>query len=211
MGVLLERLLDVLAPPACAACDAALATSAVLCAPCASAFVPAEAMELDGLSVHAAGLYGGPLATAIQRLKFGDRSDLARPLGELLRRLALERALEADVLVPVPLHPRRLAARGYNQSALLARRLAKTLDAQVDTASLVRRADGRAQLALSRSERQANLVGAFAVTDPRALFGRRVALVDDVVTTGATAAACADALLAAGASRVTVVALARTE
>lgn len=168
-------------------------------------------MELDGLSVHAAGLYGGPLATAIQRLKFGDRSDLARPLGELLRRLALERALEADVLVPVPLHPRRLAARGYNQSALLARRLAKTLDAQVDTASLVRRADGRAQLALSRSERQANLVGAFAVTDPRALFGRRVALVDDVVTTGATAAACADALLAAGASRVTVVALARTE
>jgi ComF family protein len=112
--------------------------------------------------------------------------------------------------LPVPLHARRLVERGYNQAALLAAHVARELGAPLVTTALTRRIDTAAQVTLSGAGRRANLAAAMAVTRPNAVEGRHVVLVDDVVTTGATLGVCRDALLAAGASRVIGVALART-
>jgi len=209
---LLDRLFDVLSPPTCAACDTSLERAAIFCAPCATSFLDAEDVRLDGLPIIAAGRYGGALALAIQRFKFNERPDLARQLGELLRRAALERRLTADVVIPVPLHHTRAIERGYNQSGLLARRVARTLDARFDAGSLSRIRAGRPQLELGREERAQNVREAFAVAGRRhGLAGRRVILVDDVVTTGATVASCAAALAQAGAVCGAVLCLARAE
>ncbi|MBM4374401.1 MAG: ComF family protein [Deltaproteobacteria bacterium] len=210
LDFLFDSLLNAMTRPTCASCDVELRRAAVFCAPCAEAFVPAEPCSLGGLDVHAAGLYGGPLARAIQRLKFGDRPDLARPLGELLRRLVLERRLDADVLVPVPVPSSRLVERGYNQATLLVRRLAASTPARVEARVLSRLDSGARQVELGRAERLKNAAISFVVEGAERVRGRRILLVDDVVTTGATAHGCARALWSVGASRVTVLALART-
>src|SRR5439155_20729340 len=108
------------------------------------------------------------------------------------------------VLVPVPLHPARLRARGFNQALLLARALGRRLDLPVAPRVLVRRRATRAQPGLDAVERRRNLREAFRVRAPGTVAGRRVELVDDVLSTGAPADACARALLAAGAVRVDV-------
>jgi ComF family protein len=210
LNFLLESCLDLLARPSCSSCDAELRRAAVFCGSCAEAFVEAEPCSIGDVDVHAAGLYGGPLARAIQRLKFGDRPDLARPLGELLRRLVVERGLEVDLIAPVPIPSARLVTRSYNQAALLARRVAGSTSARVEATLLARLDAGPRQVELGRSERLKNAAASFVVERPERLADRHVLLVDDVVTTGATARGCARALLTAGATRVTVLALART-
>jgi ComF family protein len=205
------RILDLLSPPACAACDTRLEREAVFCPSCAGAFVPTPPHVVRGLPVFAAGAYGGPLADAVQRLKFGDRPDLARPLGDLLRAVAQRSGLACDLVVPVPLHRRRRLERGYNQAALLARSVTQTVEARLDVDSLERlRADGP-QVALGAAARARNVEGAFAVRPGRSLQGCRVLLVDDVVTTGATAEACAAALQKGGATTVAVLCVARVQ
>jgi ComF family protein len=111
--------------------------------------------------------------------------------------------------VPVPLHPSRLAERGYNQSSLLARRVARHLGAPFAPLALARARDTPKQATLDREARLANVAGAFRVREPTRVYGRAVLLVDDVSTTGATLAACAQALQAAGASAVATAVLAR--
>lgn len=103
-------------------------------------------------------------------------------------------------IVPVPLHKNKLKQRGYNQSALLAKALAKKLYLPCDEGKLIRIRDTESQTGLSAAERAKNVKGAFAVTDD--ITGEQILLVDDVSTTGATLSACADALLSAGAERV---------
>ena len=147
------------------------------------------------------------MATAIHRLKYRDRPDLARPLGGVLA-TALPTTLDVDLVVPVPLHPRRLGHRGYNQSALLARVVAFELELRHDATALERIRDTDAQAELGRAERHANVAGAFV--GARRLAGRRVLLIDDVTTTGATLGACADAARRAGAQEVVCAAVAIT-
>lgn len=118
-------------------------------------------------------------------------------------------AMRPDLLLPVPLHPRRLRQRGYHQTALLAAGMARQLGAAVDNRSLCRLHDTSMQKTLDTQARQANLAGAFA-WGGGALNGRRVLLVDDVMTTGATLRALCPPLLAAGAARVDVMVIART-
>jgi ComF family protein len=118
-----------------------------------------------------------------------------------------------DVLVPVPLHPKRLRKRGFNQSLLLAREFSQRKGAPgvplVLPRALVRARSTATQAGLSLSEREANIKGAFVVVSPGKIKGMRLLLVDDVLTTGATARACARALMDAGALRVDVLTLAR--
>ncbi|MBL8740576.1 MAG: hypothetical protein JNK04_05770, partial [Myxococcales bacterium] len=116
-----------------------------------------------------------------------------------------------DVVIPVPLHPLRLASRGYNQAALLAAPLARALGAPLSVRCLARRSFVAAQARLGRNERDANVKDAFVCPDPARVRDKHVVVVDDVVTTGSTFAACRAALLAAGACQVTLVALARAE
>ena len=152
--------------------------------------------------------YGGQLAVAIRLLKYGGRSYLGRPLASLLSP-RLPELQPVDLVLPVPLHPSRLRHRGYNQAALLVSELARTRELQVSYSALKRHRDTWIQASLSRDLRLENLRGAFAAAGPR-VRGARVLLVDDVMTTGATAAACTEALLHAGAEEVKVLTLARS-
>jgi ComF family protein len=159
---------------------------------------------------RAAGRFEGPLREALHAFKFDGRRALARPLGDLLAETGAGLPLGAavDVIVPVPLHPARRRARGFNQSQLLARRLGRAWALPVAEA-LARVAPTRPQVELSAAERRGNVRGAFRVRRPAAVAGRHVLLVDDVLTTGATAEECAARLREAGATRVGVLTVAR--
>ena len=205
----LELFALLLAPARCAACDANVPRrTAVFCSPCAStADVPLE----DDPRATAAFVYGGAVARAIVRLKYERRPDLARPLGDLLWRALAPRAsaLTGAVVVPVPLHVTRLAERGFNQSALLGKRLAHQLGAPLLPMALTRSRDTSQQAILGREARLANVADAFRSRQPDRVRGRMVLLVDDVRTTGATLEACEQVLLAAGAAGVVSAVVAR--
>jgi ComF family protein len=155
--------------------------------------------------------YGGAIAEAIVKFKYGRRVDLARPLGELLLRAAEPHAdtLAASRVVPVPLHPSRLAERGFNQSALLGRHIAKRLGLRFLPLLLSRTRDTPRQAALGKQARGANVAGAFVARRAGVARGYPVLLVDDVMTTGSTLAACEEALVEAGAGPVAWAVLAR--
>ncbi len=201
-----SELLDVLAPPGCAACDAPC--MAAFCDDCGAVSLAPSAVELDGVPLLVAGDYAPPLSTAIARFKYSGRPELSRCLGALLTP-ALERLqLPRDtVLVPVPLHPRRLAARGYNQAALLANELARGSRLACHPRLLRRARETERQVGKSRAERLTNASGAFELR--RRPGASTIVLVDDVVTTGSTVRACAQALASGGARLAGVVALAR--
>jgi ComF family protein len=171
--------------------------------------------------VVAWGGYEGRLRDLVRALKYRGRFRLARPLGgmlaEALRAIGRAGGLEGAVVVPVPLSRRRLAARGYNQALLLARGLRRALRAESGerariAEALVRTREARPQAGLKRSERLANPAGSYgpARGAARALEGRDAVLVDDVLTTGATARECARILKASGAREVIALVVART-
>jgi ComF family protein len=154
--------------------------------------------------------FAGSLAIAVRRFKLHPQPALAHPLGDLLAP-SLARFALAHALVPVPLHPARLRAREFNQASLLCRAARRRARSPVPVEELLDRVrDTPPQLGQSAKERRANLRQAFAVAPRARVAGRHLVVVDDVITTGATAAACTAALLAAGAARVDVLALART-
>jgi len=157
--------------------------------------------------VFALGLHRGPLRTAIHHLKFRDRPALGPALGQSLAAM-VERLPE--LIVPIPLHPSRQRERGYNQAALIAEGLSRQLGAPVVAGDLVRLRRTGHQVRRDRDERLRNLERAFGVRPGRApaWAGRDVLLVDDVLTTGATAAAAADVLRATGARTVNLAVLA---
>lgn len=220
-------ILDVLSPPTCAACDARVSRRAVFCAGCALTVLPLEddrerpasasARRSDrragplppAIRVIAFAAFGGAVAIALRRLKFTSRPDLGRPLGDLARCAVRRVDLRADLVVPVPLHPRRLAERGYNQAALIARAVAEELRVPLAARALARIRSTARQATLDREARFENVREAFRVRDAAAVRGRRVVLVDDVLTTGATMDACTLALRDAGAASVTAVVVAR--
>lgn len=187
-------------PPLCARCGVP-SSPAEVCPECrdhSPAFVRARALGLYLPSDR--GL--NPLARAIQGLKYGGRRQVAAALGDLMA--AAFPFAANGVVVPVPLHPRRLRARGYNQSLLIARHLARRRGLPLAARALARVRFTRAQPGLGRAARAHNLTDAFQIRDAARIAARPVVLVDDVLTTGATANACAAALLAAGAERVEV-------
>jgi ComF family protein len=195
-------------PPCCATCGLPLPsfepvtpTIPLRCHACASSPPPFD-------YGRAAGVYAGPLREALHALKFGGKRALAGPLSALV--LAQCGALlgpHVDALVPVPLARARERERGFNQAALLAAHLAAASGLPSKPAWLSRARGTRPQTELTAGERRANVARAF--TASRRVRGAHVLLVDDIVTTGATAAECARTLRAAGARAVGVLAVAR--
>lgn len=200
--------LRLLAPDYCAACDAPLDRALIFCGECGDCPPPPEEVAARA---HVAGVYAPPLSTAILRMKFGQRADLAVRLCALLPNVALRSAWR-PLVVPVPLHFTRLAERGFNPAALLAKGLSEQLSGEFAPRLLERTRETPQQSRLPASSRRANVTGAFRARRHEELklgaAGRHAVLVDDVVTTGSTLLSCSQALYAAGVVHVTVVALA---
>jgi ComF family protein len=207
-------------PDRCASCDVFVPERCSFCESCAAGLVPVgQACPRCALPERRCGcrwapppfacaqavfLYDEVIGQALLRFKHGGRVDLARPLGRLLCPFL---QTTAQAILPVPLHPRRLRARGFNQALELARAARPCAPLWVDV--LRRRRDTPSLGHLSADARRSLVADAFAVPDPRRVMGKHLLLVDDVMTTGATATACATALLSAGAARIDILALAR--
>lgn len=188
-------------PPLCPGCGLP-EPSGNLCPACAH-----EPPVLDG--IRSPFRFEGLMREAIHQLKYHNLRALAEPLAQLLRDYLLENPVPGEVLVPVPIHPRRWRERGYNQSQLLAQALGRLTGLAVISDSLVRltHADPQARTATVR-ERISNVASAFACRDGR-LKDRWLILIDDVATSGATLSAATDALKKSGAKSVWGLALAR--
>jgi ComF family protein len=160
---------------------------------------------------RAAVRYDDVARTLVHALKYQDRTDLAPAMGRWMARAGRELLQEADVLVPVPLHWKRGWSRRYNQSGALARVIERQTGVKLSSEALRRVRPTQQQIGLSRKERASNVQGAFKVAADRQslIHGRRVVLIDDVLTSGATADACARALLRAKAASVDVLVFAR--
>lgn len=231
-----DGFLDLLFPPLCLLCRAPLGEhdDRSLCSGCRAGFLPllspccpvcALPFATLGGSDHccgeclqhppafvrtiAAGLYEETLRHAIHCFKFDGLLGLDRPLARLLIQAWTRAQLPAlpDLLVPVPLHPERLRQRTYNQSLLIAREVGRELGLAVAPRLLARRVATRPQAGLTARERQHNLHHAFCLNRP--LQGERILLIDDVMTTAATARSCAQVLKDGGAGEVTVAVLGR--
>lgn len=153
--------------------------------------------------------YLPPLQEAICLFKYRGKVALAKPLARLMLD-AMPAIIQADLIVPVPLHPSRLREREFNQSLLLADQVAKHTGLPLSFTNLVRTVSSNPQSTLSRKERIKNLRRAFAVRHPRLVEHKRILLIDDVFTTGTTVNECATVLRKAGAEAVFVLTLART-
>jgi len=155
--------------------------------------------------------YEGAILEAIHRFKYGSRDFLAQGLGPLLAGFVNQRfeAVESGLIMPIPLHPKRVQERGFNQSLLLARHVARALQMELDFLTLRRVRYTPPQASLARKERRQNVRGAFELIRPDRVKDRVVLLVDDVVTTGHTLDECARELRTAGAAKVFGFSLAR--
>jgi ComF family protein len=159
---------------------------------------------------RSAGIYDGALREAIHRVKFHGEAALARSLGRWLARSLPGEAREADLVAPVPLHPKKLRERGFNQSEFLSSAIAAAASVLHRPRLLTKATPTRSQTGLGRKERRRNLRGTFSLGTGLSVRGSRVLLVDDIYTTGCTVEECARVLRRAGARSVRVLTLART-
>lgn len=209
-------------PPACAGCGrrghwvcdechptippldnvACTRCGAIRTSECVCAHIPDALMAIQ--SAHP---FEGWVRNAVHSFKYEGERARARHLGDLLVPL-LPTGANVDAVIPVPLHPKRMRARGFNQAALLATRLAESRD-RIPVMEIERQGSVTPQVGLTSAQRSANVAGAFVVTDPRRLAGLDIALIDDVVTTTATMTACARAIADAGAASIRCLSVAR--
>ncbi|HEY5793675.1 MAG TPA: ComF family protein [Bosea sp. (in: a-proteobacteria)] len=232
----LRSAIGIVYPPSCIACQAATGEAQALCPACWGGIGFIErpfcerlgtpfAIDLgDGLvspaaiadppvfaRARAVCRFDGTARELVHRLKYGDRTDIALTLGRMMAQAGRELLPDADLLVPVPLHRTRLWTRRFNQAAALAQIVSRQSGVPLAPLALARVKRTRQQVGLTRAQRAENLQGAFRVQPnmrPQ-IEGRRILLVDDVLTTGSTANAAARALLRAGANAVDVLTFAR--
>jgi ComF family protein len=232
----LRLALDLALPPLCPACREPLGEGAGLCAACWSKLSLIEPPYCARLGIpftydpgpgllsmeaianppaydraRAAVRYDDIARALVYRFKYGDRLDLAPMMGRWMARAGSELLTDAEAIIPVPLHWRRLWTRRFNQSAALAGAISSLCGAPVLHGSLKRVRATAQQVGLNKTERAENVQGAFQVPPEQkaAIASRRLVLVDDVLTSGATVDACARALLRAGAAHVDVLVFAR--
>ena len=235
LGGIGRRLTDLMFPAVCLACRGPLADADALCCACWSAvdFITPPLCDRLGIPLpfdagpgaisgaaiaeppnydraRAVATYGPVVKQLVHAFKYHDRHDARRMFGRWLTVAGAELIREADVVVPVPLHRWRLLSRRFNQSAILAKEVARAGRIPFAPMALVRTKHTPPQVDMPAEERRSNVAGAFAVPAGarRLIEGRRVLLIDDVITTGATCNAAASALLRAKAARVDVLALA---
>lgn len=152
-----------------------------------------------------------PLRGVVQRFKYGRKVSLGKPLGRLMARACFEFFQEytLDTIIPVPLHPRRLRWRGFNQAVILGREVSRLWQVPMDPFVLFRSKETPPQTQLSEKERRRNVRGVFSLRPEKSVRGKKVLLVDDIYTSGATVNECSRTLIRAGAREVYVLTLAR--
>lgn len=234
---LFRQAIDVIYPSSCPVCFSAVQEDGFLCSECwiKTPFIERPYCERSGVpfehdlgeglispqvmanppvwtKARAVARYqDGPARQLIHRLKYGDRLELARNMGAWMARAGADILPGAHALVPIPLHRRRLFSRRFNQAAALADAVSRVCGVLADPLALARIKPTVPQVGLTRTQRADNVQGAFRAPDearPR-IVGRRIVLIDDVMTSGATANACARALLRAGAEQVDLLVFAR--
>jgi ComF family protein len=226
---------DLIVPPLCLSCHSLLSSHDAICSACWGKIdfirpplcdrlgVPLP-FDAGGTMISAAAVaapphyqraravarFDGIMRELVHDLKFHDRHDARRLFGRWLAEAGAALLADADVIVPVPLTRLRLLGRRVNQAAVLAQEVSRITGVKTDPLVLVRTRRSPPQVGLSREQRRQNVAGAFAVAAARKarIAGAKVVVIDDVITTGATAGACARALKRAGAARVDVLALA---
>jgi len=231
-----SRVLDYLYPPRCLKCETRVLISGSLCpkcwydvdfisgAVCDKCGVPFEIDPGEGALCGAClakqplydrarsiMIYNDASRPLVTGFKYGDRTERAPAFGRWLARAGADILASADLIVPVPLHRRRLIARRFNQSGILAQNLGRETLIPVAVDALIRLRATQQQVGLSHAKRRRNVRGAFAVRQGAEglIAGRHIVLVDDVVTSGATVEACVKAMQKAGAGAVSVLSLAR--
>jgi ComF family protein len=226
---LTSALMDIVFPPVCASCKS---LGGLLCSDCKNEikWVVEPVCSICGRpqinlsdicsacqqtphgmeQIRTAAYYLGPVAEVIKVFKYEGYFGLDQPLGEIMLAAWPRWQQPVELVIPVPLHAARQRERGYNQSELLARYLARHMNWLVETAALKRIRRTRPQVGLNMVERQANVRGAF-VAEPALVKGKKILLIDDVRTTGSTLFAAADVLLAAGAQSVSAYCLAEAD
>lgn len=236
IGSIAARAINLVLPPTCLSCTAPVGDDGSLCPRCWAGLALIERPYCDRLGtpfaydpgpaavspaalanpppfgrLRAVAQFGDVARRLVHALKYEDHLELVRWMSRWMARAGAEIVAGADVLVPIPLHRRRLWWRRFNQSAALAIGVGDALDREVDVTALRRVKSTRRQVGLPATERATNVRGAFAVHAgaKERLAGRRLVLVDDVYTTGATVGAATRALLRAGAASVDVLVFAR--
>ncbi len=231
-----NQLFGLLFPPVCAGCDRHVAEPGTLCGACWSRVrfiekpycpvlgIPfshdlgAEILSAEAIAdpppfrrARSVAVHEGVIRDMVHRLKYNDRTDLGPWMAGWMMRAGSELLSDCDIMVPVPLHARRFWFRRFNQSAELARHLARLSGKPFDPDALRRVRQTRQQVGLGANERVANVRGAFRVPDAQEIKvrGRDVLLIDDVYTTGATVKAASRALLRSGAANVDVLTFGR--
>jgi ComF family protein len=235
---ILTGITDLIFPPLCITCGAVLEEHAPLpfCPPCAAGIhfihpplcprcgipFPATeggdhfcgeclATERPYAVARAVGMYEETLKTAIHLFKYRGRIGIGEVLGRIMADFAGSQwdMTVFSLIIPVPLHRKRLRERGFNQAVIMARAIAKRFSLPLDFMTLRRELSTPPQVGLEREERLANVRKAFAVRKPEKIAGRRILLVDDVTTTGSTLTECASVLMKANAEAVAILTLAR--
>lgn len=160
---------------------------------------------------RALGKYEGTLLTAIHRFKYGRKISAGTALGRIMahRTCRSHDFEDFSLVIPVPLHTKRLRERGFNQSVILAREIARAHNIPLNLSSLERKVDTQQQTQLKKNERGQNVRGAFALTKPGPIEGKKILLIDDVFTTGSTVRECARVLIRNGAKEVAALTVAR--
>jgi ComF family protein len=227
---------DLFLPPICIRCHAPISAHGVLCAACWQginfimpplcqrlglplSYTSGEGVQLSATALRypptyerarAAARFDGTMRDLVHSLKYADRHEMVNLFGRMLQSAGRDLLRDADLLIPVPLHRGRLWKRRFNQSAILAGRLSAAASLPLELRVLRRIHATASQVGLSRAERRQNVAAAFAVAPAAAsrIAGKRVLLIDDVITTGATLDACARVLKAAGAAEIDCLALA---
>lgn len=199
------RALDLLFPPRCAGCGR---VDTAWCSACQHEidqipFPPVQHLDADSRlrALAATGPHDSKLQHVIWSLKFENNRAMAVPLGQRMSTRLAQLDWTIDMLVPVPLHMKRLRERGYNQSTLLAEHIALMQTIPLQPQAIHREIETRTQVGLDAQQRQQNVAGAF-IADPSIVTRKTILLIDDVYTTGATMTACAQAALDAGATAV---------